>query len=312
MPEGFTHVTLAHRAAKHAGWVVLDKAAFAAGANGPDIFFSFEGWKSKADRRYDLKGLGNQMHEERTGAFLAALCKQAKTQTQLDYFMGFLAHYAVDTTVHPYVSYVAQKGQLYGGKHGHGYFEIALDTYVCRHYTGRKDFGINAFAPKLSGAPLAEIAGQLDRAIQEAYGVRVPRECIVDAIAHNRRIRGLFSSRFGFKRALLWLIEPIFGGRGVLTTHVHPRRMRGMGKWAIKRGKTLPTDWVDLTTGEAHSETLDQLLLRATKRTIQIYNTLLSPNTAGQFWQTLGSRDYVTGTETEASATPAAVTERIT
>ncbi len=161
-------------------------------------------------------------------------------------------------------------------------------------------------------SPLAEIAGQLDRAIQETYGVRVPREYIVDAIADNRRIRGLFSSRFGIKRALFWCLEPLFGGRGVLTTHVHPRRMRGMSKRAMKRGKTLPTDWVDPTTGEAHSETLDQLLLRATKRTIQIYNTLLSPNTAGQFWKILGSRDYVTGTETEASTIPAAQTARIT
>ncbi len=306
MPEGFTHVTLAHCAAKQAGWVILDKAAFAAGANGPDIFFSFEAWKSKEERRYDLKGLGNRMHEERTGAFLRALCKQAKTQTQLDYFMGFLSHYAVDSTMHPYVAAITQKRQLYGQKCGHGYFEIALDTYVCRQYKGKADYGINEIAPKLSGAPLAEIAGQLDRAIQEAYDIRVPREYIVDAIADNRRIRGLFASRFGVKRALFWLIEPLFGGRGVITTHVHPRHLKGMSKWAMKRGKTLPNPWVDPTTGEEHAETIDQLMMRAIKRSTHIYNTLLSPNTAGQFWQVLGSYDYCTGTETAQSGMPAA------
>ncbi len=301
MPEGFTHVTLAQRAAKKAGWVILDQAAFAAGANGPDIFFSFEGWKSAADRRYDLKGFGNKMHEERTGAFLRALCKNAKTQTQLDYFMGFLAHYAVDTTVHPFVFAITKKKQLYGRKHGHGYFEIALDTYVCHMYADKRDFGIDEFAPKLVGAPLAEIVGQLDRAIEEAYGVRIPREYITDAIFHNRRIRSIFRSRFGFKRFFFWLIEPMFGGRGTLTTHVHPRHLRGLSKRAVKRGKTFPNPWIDPTTGEAHAETLDQLLARAIDRTTELYNTLLSPNMARQFWVVLGSNDYCTGTETPAS-----------
>ncbi|MFI3168694.1 MAG: zinc dependent phospholipase C family protein [Faecalibacterium sp.] len=302
MPEGFTHVTLAKCAAKNAGWVILDQAAFAAGANGPDIFFSFEGWKSAEDRRYDMKGLGNRMHNERTGAFLRALCKQAKTQTQLDYFMGFLAHYAVDTTVHPFVQLVSKKGQLYGKKCGHGYFEIALDSYVCEQYALKRDFGIDEFAPMLTGAALAEVAGQLDRAIEETYGIRVPREYITDAIFDNRRIRSIFRSPIGIKRAIFWLIEPIFGGRGVLTVHVHPRRLRGLSRRAIARGKGLPNPWVDPTTGEEHAETMSQLLTRAIKRTTTLYNTLLSPETARHFWEVLGSYDYVTGTETEASA----------
>ncbi len=301
MPEGFTHVALAKRAAEQAGWVILDEAAFAAGANGPDIFFSFEAWKGKADRRYDLKGLGNQMHGARTGAFLRALCQQAKTQTQLDYFMGFLAHYGIDTTVHPYVLAVTKKGQPYGRKCGHGYFEIALDSYVCKQCTAKRDYGIDAFAPKLIGAPLAEIAGQLDRAIEETYDLQIPREYITDAIFHNRRLRRLFRSQIGIRYALFWLIEPIFGGRGTITTHVHPRRLRGVSKWAKKRGKTLPNPWVDPTTGEVHDEDIDQLLARATDRVTTLYNTLLSPETARQFWQVLGSYDYVTGTETPES-----------
>ncbi len=301
MPEGFTHVALATKAAEQAGWVILDKAAFAAGANGPDIFFAFEGWKPAAERRYDLKGFGNRMHEQRTRAFLRALCKQAKTQSQLDYFMGFLGHYALDTTVHPFVSAVTQKGQRYGKKHGHGYFEIALDTYLCKKLTGKRDFGIDDFAPKLIGAPLAEVAGQLDRAIVEAYGVDIQREYITDAIFHNRRIRSIFSSRFGCKRFLFWLIEPMFGGRGTLTTHVHPRRLRGASARERLRGKGLPNPWTDPVTGQVHEESLSELLHRATARTTELYNALLQPSEGQSFWALLGSYDYVTGTETDAS-----------
>ncbi len=302
MPEGFTHVALARQAAKKAGWIIVDDAAFAAGANGPDIFFSFEGWKAASERRYALKEFGNHMHDARTRAFLRALCTEAKTQTQLDYFMGFLAHYAIDTTVHPYVCAVTQKGQPYGRKCGHGLFEIALDSYVCKKLTKKRDFGINDFAPKLEGVPLAEVVGQLGRAIDATYDVAIPREYIADAIFHNRRIRSIFRSTFGIKRALFWLIEPLFGGRGTLTVHVHPRRLRGISKWAVKRGKGLPYPWVDTVTGEIHAETLNQLLARAEKRTATLYNALLNPATAKDFWTLLGSCDYVTGTETEASA----------
>ncbi len=301
MPEGFTHVTLAKQAAEHAGWVILDQAAFAAGANGPDSFFAFEAWKSAPDRRYDLAGLGNRMHCERTGAFLRALCKEAKSQSQLDYFMGFLAHYAIDTTVHPFVNAVTQKGQLYGKKRGHGYFEIALDSYVCKRYAKKPDFDIDDISPKLIGTSLAEVVGQLERALSETYEISVPREYIVDAFFDTRRIRSLFRSRFGFKRFFFWLIEPLFGGRGALTTHVHPRRLRGITAKERQKKKALPNPWTDPTTGEVHQESLHQLLKRAALRTAEIYDALLNPVASTHFWDVLGSYDYETGTETPES-----------
>ena len=70
MPEGYTHVRTARKAAETIHYKIQCPAAFAAGANGPDSFFCFEIWKKRAKRRYDLPGLGNRMHEEKTGAFL--------------------------------------------------------------------------------------------------------------------------------------------------------------------------------------------------------------------------------------------------
>ena len=41
MPEGYTHVRTARKAAAAIHYKVRHPAAFAAGANGPDVFFSF-------------------------------------------------------------------------------------------------------------------------------------------------------------------------------------------------------------------------------------------------------------------------------
>ena len=53
MPEGYTHVRTARKAAETIHYKIQCPAAFAAGANGPDSFFCFEIWKKRAKRRYD-------------------------------------------------------------------------------------------------------------------------------------------------------------------------------------------------------------------------------------------------------------------
>ena len=103
MPEGYTHVRTARKAAETIHYKIQCPAAFAAGANGPDSFFCFEIWKKRAKRRYDLPGLGSRMHEEKTGAFLRSLCANVKTRPQVEYTLGFLSHYAADTVVHPFI-----------------------------------------------------------------------------------------------------------------------------------------------------------------------------------------------------------------
>ena len=103
MPEGYTHVRTAQKAAAAIHYKVQCPAAFAAGANGPDSFFCYEVWKKRAKRHFDLPTLGNRMHEEQTGAFLRSLCRHVKSRPQVEYALGFLSHYAADTVVHPFV-----------------------------------------------------------------------------------------------------------------------------------------------------------------------------------------------------------------
>ena len=157
MPEGYTHVRTARKAAETIHYKIQCPAAFAAGANGPDSFFCFEIWKKRAKRRYDLPGLGNRMHEEKTGAFLRSLCANVKTRPQVEYTLGFLSHYAADTVVHPFICAMCAPGQPYAGKGGHGYLEIALDSTLHAEDTGSALVPVDDVSPLPTGEELADI-----------------------------------------------------------------------------------------------------------------------------------------------------------
>ncbi len=306
MPEGYTHASLALRAAAAAGWSVTSRAAFLAGANGPDMLYCFEAWKPSARRRYDLAAFGRRMHAERTGAFLRALRREAVTAAQRDYFLGFLCHYAADTVVHPYVVAVTKCCTPYGGRAGHGYFEAALDSFLHRKDTGRAGVPVDDISPLLTGVPLAEVTAQLQNAIFSVYGADIPREFLADAFFDNHRLRGWFCCRTPLKAALFWLIEPLFGGRGAVTSHLTPARLRGVSRRDARRGIVLPSLWHDPATGAVREENLYQVLDAAQARCTALLREAAAPDTgADLFWPLVGARDYVTGTETPLSAAPA-------
>ena len=213
MPEGYTHVRTAQKAATAIHYKVQCPAAFAAGANGPDSFFCYEVWKKRAKRHFDLPTLGNRMHEEKTGEFLRSLCRHVKSRPQVEYALGFLSHYAADTVVHPFVYAMCQPGQPYAGPGGHGYLEIALDSTLHEEDTGSALVPVNDVSPLPTGEELADITALLHTCLLEVYGVDVSVEYLADAFYHTKVLRGLFPTKNPLKRGFFWLVEPLFGGR---------------------------------------------------------------------------------------------------
>ena len=300
MPEGYTHVRTARRAAVLLNCPIRCPEAFAAGANGPDVFFPFEVWKPRALRRFDLAALGSRMHREATGAFLHSLLRHARTRAQAEYTLGFLSHYAADTTLHPYVAALCQDGMPYAMAGGHGYFEIALDSALHAADTGRPWVPAEDSSPVPSPGERTELAVLLRAAIREVYDLDVSITCLEDSFLFLHRVRRLFPSRHGGRRALFYAVETLFGGRGFLTGHVSPRDL----------APDLPEEWVDPATGRRRRGGAKALKHDADQRTAVYLSSAL------RYWagvlpgqdmvSLLGSLDYDTGTETERSAAPAA------
>lgn len=304
MPEGYTHVRTAKKAAAAIHYKVQCPAAFAAGANGPDSFFCYEIWKPAAKRSYDLPALGSRMHEENTGAFLQALIRGVHTRAQIEYVLGFLSHYAADIVMHPYVVYVSSPGQIYGMKGGHGYFEIALDSTLHAEDTGVSQVPAQDTSPVPAGEELADMAALLHTALVEAYGEEVPVEALADSFYYTNRIRRLFTSRHGVRKVVFGVVERLFGGKGFITGHISPAHLR----------LDLPEDWTDPATGEERHSGAFALLKDARQRSELFMAAALGYWMKEVSWetlvQTLGSMSYTTGTETERSKPVDAVQEQ--
>lgn len=231
----------------------------------------------------------------RPGAFLLALLHHTHTQAQIEYTLGFLCHYAADTIMHPYVVFVSSPGQPYGMKGGHGYFEIALDSTLHAEDTGVSEVPADDSSPVPVGQDLAEIAALLHQCILEVYGQDISVEALADSFYYTYRLRRLFTSRHGVRRAFYWVLELFFGGRGFITGHVSPAHLK----------LNLPEDWTDPATGEERHGGAFALLKDAQHR-CELFMTAALGHWMGKLDEeilekTLGSMSYITGTETEQS-----------
>lgn len=103
MPSGYLHQLCAERACGMAGITPVEGDALCLGAQGPDPLFVLGMFPLRLSSRPSK--VGALIHQHRTGAFLCALADRAKRGTAVEraFTMGFFTHYALDSTVHPYV-----------------------------------------------------------------------------------------------------------------------------------------------------------------------------------------------------------------
>ncbi len=263
MPEAYTHIKIAKQAAQRAGLCPYSQEAFLLGSQGPDILFCYQVWKSGKSRTPNLPALGTEMHHTKTGEFLQALIGFAQTQVQKAYTAGFLCHYGTDCTIHPYVEFLAQEGQLYGQAGGHGYFEIALDSLLHQKDLGDWAVPVRDNCPRLPRQELSEIAELLQKAVNKTYEMQLGRQPFLDTYAHTRFLRSLFVSRFHIKRAIFWAAERIaFGGVGFITGHITPAKLK----------QPLPSHWIHPATKQPMQRDIWQLLEDAESRSAELLN----------------------------------------
>ena len=96
------------------------------GANGPDPLFAYRVLSAK--RPWPLPELGGRMHDEQCGRFLRTMIFAASTPAQRSYALGFLAHYAADSVMHPYVAFQCGPQGQFNIPEGHGFCEVAMDS----------------------------------------------------------------------------------------------------------------------------------------------------------------------------------------
>ncbi len=143
----------------------LQEQPYTFGLFGPDLWFMHQPWKRR-------EGRGRQMHTTRTGAFLMAVARHARTaacrEDLFSWLAGFLCHYALDSIVHPYVIHVTT--EQYHFPRCHMSLEHSLDVLQTRRdgFWGEKHPVTDHYfpVPSLPGSTRQET----DAVFAEVYG----------------------------------------------------------------------------------------------------------------------------------------------
>ena len=221
MPEAYTHIRTARRTLAQSGAPAPDTPAYEMGANGPDPLFAYHVLQSAKKCPYDLAALGERMHEEQTGRFLRAMVFRAWSEAQRSYTLGFLSHYAADSTLHPYVEALCAPGGVFGGPYGHGFCEAALDSELHEQDGHGRAVPQQDAAPALSPKALAEVCELLHACILEVYGLEISREALADCFHDFAWLHGMFCAGAG-KRLLIRAVQFFMGRPGWGMSHVTP------------------------------------------------------------------------------------------
>lgn len=223
MPSGYLHEVCARRACALASVTPVRMDVMITGAQGPDPLFVLGMFPLKLSAK--PSPLGNLLHSYRTGAFLRALCRRAKDGSDLDraYALGFLTHYALDSTVHPYVYAHSNKPD--------GSYSSSLHMRLEKHWDAlyyQRDghAGTPVIMPGVPDvkADWPEIARLWQGAIDEVFpeqGVSV--EMIEKALHDAAYADRLTHSPRGGKYALVWALERVIGKPGLGTSQMAPR-----------------------------------------------------------------------------------------
>ena len=115
MPSTYAHrrfgANIADHLPKEAAKIVeRNREVYDIGLHGPDIFFYYHALKSNP-----VSALGNHMHEQPGAVFFEkarkCILRSKNQEAALAYVLGFICHFALDSTCHPYIEqYIRDSG----------------------------------------------------------------------------------------------------------------------------------------------------------------------------------------------------------
>lgn len=230
MPAVLTHYFLAESVLKNQikirSNINWDKDAFFWGAQGPDFFYLsriFPWQKGKNIRKY-----GYLFHNEKPSLILDALKNYYNIHSSdlvLSYIAGFITHYALDSTAHPFINYGAKElhkinknipENIY-----HHDIEANLDIIVLRNKTEKlpTEIRIERLISK-NDVAINSISKLYKDIIQNLFNDKINEIKIREAMLDYYKALKLMNDRTTIKKQLLKRVERLVGKGPILSSHI--------------------------------------------------------------------------------------------
>lgn len=266
MPAGYLHRRCAEQACAASGVTPVKRDALVLGAQGPDPLFTLGMFPLRLSSK--PSALGGTLHKRRTGAFLTALCRRAKAAGDVEraYALGFLTHYALDSTVHPYVYAHSYRPDGRYSSSMHMGLEKQWDSLYYRR-DGHRGTPISMPGAAETEADWPAICALLSGAICDTFPEEdAPPALIRQALEGTVKANRLTHSPRGIKYGLAWAGERLLGKPGLLTSQIPPARL---AKKDIENEGNQP--WHSMAEPDiARTESLPELLEMAVRRAAEL------------------------------------------
>jgi len=201
------------------------------GTQGPDIFFYYLPGLLK--RR--LRDIGTKMHKAHFGTFISSMidimedADDAVEKPLLTaYICGFLTHYVLDATAHPYVyskTGVRKKGDIARAIRfsvNHRKLETAIDILMLDLLSSKKPADYKLWQLIQVDRGLAQtVSGAVSHSVGEAHGRYVSAKEVCNAMTYMVHITRLLQSRTGRRKKFMELIENLTIGENLVTSLIH-------------------------------------------------------------------------------------------
>jgi hypothetical protein len=189
--------------------ISVQKDAYLWGVQGPDFLFYDLPFPWKHGKSLNI--LGRVLHKSNPTNLLSCMQVYAvdhkSDNSVLSYFLGFLCHYSLDRTVHPYIYFQIQslrkKYPHCSDAFLHCQIESALDVILLRHETGEipTEFNLKKTVPKNKDV-MNMIAVLYSSLLQSLFSKKIPEKSVLRAEHICRFTAGLQNDRTGLKKLL--------------------------------------------------------------------------------------------------------------
>ena len=275
------------------------------GTQGPDIFFYY----LPGLLRRRLRDVGIQMHKHSFGGFMSnmidiMMMEQLPPQKRhllFSYICGFLTHYALDATAHPYVyskTGVRQKGDKAKAikySVNHRKFETAIDVLMLDLMSSKKPCDYKLWELiRVDRDPAKIVAGAMSASIRETYLRNVSPKDVNKAMSYMVNITRVIQSGKGRRKRLMELIENLVIGEHLVSSIIHMQNINdgvdymnvGHSPWNVPGTEEKTDSFIELYH-EAVSE--GQLMVDA------LWRCMNGEITRDMLTQILGNRSLSTG-----------------
>lgn len=249
---------------------------FRLGSQGPDVFFYYKAapWIS-----YDgLEKLGNLAHDEKVSEFysksLEYLIRLKRSKGFYDlgvYLAGYLCHYSLDRTAHPFIHYtsgididhsrISWKYHIYHRilESTIDYFSIMKKGFEPRHYKCHELIQVHPFN-------IETVLEFYEYITPLVYGIRVDRKQSEELITGIFKVQKYLYDPSGIKYFFYRLLEFLTGRTGGITSSMIPKRLDNRLDYLNLDHKTWhhPCN-IDIESEESFWEIYERALIEAEK-----------------------------------------------